>query len=269
MKGAHDHSPVVQSRAPGPNLGGGASGRAFSWTTALRGEILSYDPVTGDGLISGDDLQRYAFTSTTAGLEPGRRVDFAIDSKHARDIIALSFTRSATATTSAQAVAKSPAVWQNHFLSFKGRIGRVHFWAVVLVLIGIQAPYWLQLFPVTWHLKALLAGICLWPYLAASAKRLHDLDRRGVLAILPVAVSILLAQLAIAIWLLTLVWLYLASFGDAYHQVRQIWEPSKTVARWLLGSAVLIQLAFIAWLGFVRGSTADNRFGPPPSKSIW
>ena len=31
--------------------------------TSVRGEILSYDAVTGAGLISGDDGARYDFTS--------------------------------------------------------------------------------------------------------------------------------------------------------------------------------------------------------------
>ena len=236
---------------------------------ALRGEILSYDVTTGDGLISGDDLQRYAFTSTAADLEPGRRVDFVADGEHAKQVIALSFNGFSTATTSAQSVTTSPVSWKNHFFSCKGRISRVHFSVVVLILIGLQAPLWLELLPVVWHLKALVAGICLWPYLAASAKRLHDLNRSGTLAIMPVVLSILLSQTAIVVWLITSVWLYLASFGNAYDQASQIWEHSKTVARWLVGSAILIQLAFIVWLGLVRGSAAANRFGPPPSKSIW
>lgn len=55
----------------------------------MRGEILSYDPTTGDGLISGDDLQRYAFTSTAAGLEPGRRVDFVVQDDQALSLMVL------------------------------------------------------------------------------------------------------------------------------------------------------------------------------------
>jgi len=55
----------------------------------LRGEILSYDPLTGDGLISGDDLLRYAFTSTTADLEPGRRVDFVVQDDRAVSLMVL------------------------------------------------------------------------------------------------------------------------------------------------------------------------------------
>ena len=55
----------------------------------MRGEILSYDPMTGDGLISGDDLLRYAFTSTTADLEPGRRVDFVVQDDRAVSLMVL------------------------------------------------------------------------------------------------------------------------------------------------------------------------------------
>ncbi|WP_336970458.1 DUF805 domain-containing protein [Brevundimonas aurantiaca] len=268
MEGVHEHSPVVQCRPPGPNLGGGAYA-ASSRDKALRGEILSYEPTTGEGLISGDDLQRYAFTSTAAGLEPGRRVDFVVEGKYARDIITLSFTRPATAPKWVRAVAKSPLFRQNHFLSFKGRIGRVHFWAVVFVLIGIQAPLWLQLFPVFWLLKQTVAAICLWPYLAASAKRLHDLNRSGALAIIPVALSILLATVASSVWLIAMTYGYLPYTSNAGDQADWAWKSSKTVIPWLLSSAVLIQLAFVAWLGFMKGSAAENRFGPPPLKSSW
>lgn len=88
---------------------------------ALRGEILSYDVTTGDGLISGDDLQRYAFTSTAADLEPGRRVDFVADGEHAKQVIALSFNGFSTATTSAQSVTTSPVSWK--ITSFPARGG--------------------------------------------------------------------------------------------------------------------------------------------------
>lgn len=232
----------------------------------MRGEILSYDVTTGDGLISGDDLLRYAFTTTAAGLEPGRRVDFVADGDYARDIIALSFNRFSTATTSAQSVTTSPVSWNNHFFSFKGRINRIHFWAVIFVLIGIQVPLWLQLFPVFWLLKAIVAAISLWPYLTALAKRLHDLNRSGALAIIPVVFSILLASVASFTWFIAVTYGYIAYTSNAGDQADWAWKSSKTVIPWLLGSAVLIQLVFIAWLGFMKGSGAENRFGPPPLK---
>ena len=46
----------------------------------MRGEILSYDSVSGEGLISGDDLLRYRFSRLDVGgaqePAPGLRVDF-------------------------------------------------------------------------------------------------------------------------------------------------------------------------------------------------
>ncbi|WP_395944580.1 DUF805 domain-containing protein [Brevundimonas sp.] len=55
----------------------------------MRGEILSYDPQTGSGLVSGDDLQRYGFTSTDPALAAGRRVDFVVEDGQAHSLILL------------------------------------------------------------------------------------------------------------------------------------------------------------------------------------
>ncbi|WP_295184390.1 DUF805 domain-containing protein [uncultured Brevundimonas sp.] len=152
---------------------------------------------------------------------------------------------------------------EKSLFSFKGRINRIHFWAVIFVLIGIQVPLWLQLFPVFWLLKAIVAAICLWPYLTALAKRLHDLNRSVALAIIPVVFSILLASVASFTWFIAVTYGYIAYTSNAGDQADWAWKSSKTVMPWLLGSAVLIQLVFVALLGVMKGSAAENRFGPP------
>ena len=59
----------------------------------MRGEILSYDAIGGEGLISGDDLQRYSFSRVDVGggqePVPGLRVDFLPLDDRAAQIIPL------------------------------------------------------------------------------------------------------------------------------------------------------------------------------------
>ena len=59
----------------------------------MRGEVLSYDAITDQGLISGDDLMRYGFSrADVAGREepvPGLRVDFIPLEERASQIILL------------------------------------------------------------------------------------------------------------------------------------------------------------------------------------
>lgn len=60
----------------------------------MRGEIVQYDPETGAGLVSGDDLARYGFSSRSQGLAVGRRVDFVVASDGAAtDLIVLQDAR--------------------------------------------------------------------------------------------------------------------------------------------------------------------------------
>ena len=71
----------------------------------MRGEILSYDDVSGTGLISGDDSIRYGFTRTDiqAGgtVAVGARVDFVPEGMEATQIMILASTAPAAAFAAA------------------------------------------------------------------------------------------------------------------------------------------------------------------------
>lgn len=63
----------------------------------MRGEVLSFDAATGDGLISGDDGRRYTFDRYSllkAGRpEPGRVVDFLVEDGRAVQMVVLASPR--------------------------------------------------------------------------------------------------------------------------------------------------------------------------------
>ncbi|MBL8583901.1 MAG: DUF805 domain-containing protein [Rhizobiaceae bacterium] len=78
------------------------------------------------------------------------------------------------------------------FFSFKGRIGRLVYFLANL-LVGV-----VQLFPLyhilrvpegsdeaaRWGVVFLVVALAtMWPYVALAVKRLHDLDRPGILAV--------------------------------------------------------------------------------------
>jgi uncharacterized membrane protein YhaH (DUF805 family) len=64
----------------------------------VRGEVLSYDDVAGQGLISGDDGTRYSFSRSElqqlTPLRPGMRVDFVGQGTVATGVILLADTPS-------------------------------------------------------------------------------------------------------------------------------------------------------------------------------
>ena len=60
----------------------------------MRGQVLGYDPATGEGMISGDDGNRYMVAPGRLGagvksLMPGRAVDFMVENGQAVDVYPL------------------------------------------------------------------------------------------------------------------------------------------------------------------------------------
>jgi uncharacterized membrane protein YhaH (DUF805 family) len=180
-------------------------GRQDLVDTALRGEILSYDPMTGDGLISGDDLRRYAFTSTTAGLDPGRRVDFVVQDDRALSLMVL---RDAPLPTAVYAAEPDLGVWgyfircvTDLYADGHGRARRKEYWSFVLFQVLILMLMVLPFLGLTtfegetspdfgalglaWFCFVGLVYVALViPYFTVMIRRLHDVGLSGWLILI-------------------------------------------------------------------------------------
>ncbi|WP_181669095.1 DUF805 domain-containing protein [Brevundimonas vesicularis] len=171
----------------------------------MRGEILSYDPTTGDGLISGDDLQRYAFTSTAAGLEPGRRVDFVVQDDQALSLMVL---RDGPLPPPVYAPEPDLGLWgyfvrcvTDLYIEGHGRARRKEYWSFALFqflimviafmpVIGLaiadaEMGYDMEAWGMAWVCLLILVYLALVaPGIAVTIRRFHDVGFSGWLILI-------------------------------------------------------------------------------------
>lgn len=230
----------------------------------LRGEILSYDTTAGTGLISGDDGARYSFVSSAlqspAVPAPGVRVDFVPEDGEATQILILAGGPSTVGVAGGYASSTDTTVagfdWQKLFLSFEGRVRRSHFWIGWLVLLGVNVV-------ISWiPVINLLGFLLIWPNLAISVKRLHDMGKTGWLVAIPWVASTVFLIIG---FLMVMGAAIAGGVGADYYEN----NPAALFA--MMGPAVgafvlaaLVPLAFLLWIGLVEGDQGDNRFGPNP-----
>lgn len=120
----------------------------------MKGQILSYDPLAGEGAIAGDDGQRYGFRGTewkspTAQLRTGSRVDFEPAGSSALGIYAVG-----PAPAAASGGEKSPIAAgllalflgglgiHKFYLGYNGAgitllVGTILSWILTIVIIGL------------------------------------------------------------------------------------------------------------------------------------
>jgi len=141
--------------------------------------------------------------------------------------------------------------WGSLFLSTRGRIRRRDFWigfAIVMAvsvlcnLIAVVGPF--------------LGLVTLWPMVAIHAKRLHDMGHTAWLLLAPAVVS--LATLAVT---------FLAR--PAGVKAPGVITPALATASQGLGLGLaiiafclLVEVAFLLWVGLTPGQPDDNRHGP-------
>ena len=174
----------------------------------MRGEILSYDAVTDQGLISGDDLVRYGFSrADLAGREdpvPGLRVDFVPLDDRASQIILMQ-VQERDLPASAYAQGEAPlGMWayfirclRQKYIDGEGRARRLEYWSfalfgwltmmgamfAVLMITGLlggfdqdtpPAPALFAMIVIFgWMLLMIIPGI------SVSVRRLHDVGLSG------------------------------------------------------------------------------------------
>ncbi len=230
----------------------------------MRGEILSYDDVSGTGLISGDDSIRYGFARSAiqAGgtIRAGARVDFVPEGLEATQIMVLAGDPAAAfgqAASSAYVARDTGGGYDfaSAMFSFNGRLRRQHFWISWLILLGAGVVLgWIPI------LGTILSLAMIWPNVAIVVKRLHDMGKTGWFAVIP--------------WVANIIGFFMivSAVGMAIFTNPQAFEsedPSAALS--MLGSMMgglavmfLVNIAFLLWIGITDSQRGDNKFGPNP-----
>ncbi|MCS6624804.1 DUF805 domain-containing protein [Roseibacterium beibuensis] len=145
--------------------------------------------------------------------------------------------------------------WKHLFLSFEGRTRRSHFWIGWLVCLGLGVVFgWVPL------LGFFLSIALIWPNLAITVKRLHDMGHTGWLAAIPYAVAIVGTIVAISMIGVTAIMNMEALDNEDPAAIFAVVGP----AIGLFGLMFLVGLGFLLWIGLTESQPGDNRFGSSP-----
>ena len=174
----------------------------------MRGEILSYDAVSGEGLISGDDLMRYRFSRLDVGgaqdPAPGLRIDFVPIDDRAAQIIPLLIQTPSLSAPSLELGEPPLGMWayfvrciREKYIDGDGRARRLEYWSFVLfawlTIVGSMITVFLatgllggfdqDTSPAsTMFAMILIFGWTLLltiPGISVSVRRLHDIGLSG------------------------------------------------------------------------------------------
>ncbi len=145
--------------------------------------------------------------------------------------------------------------WQKLLFSFEGRIRRSHFWIGWLICLGIGVVAgWIPI------LGGLISIALIWPNLAISVKRLHDMGKSGWFAAIPWVATIVGICVAIAM-------VGVSALTNSAALERE--DPFAIFA--LIGPAfgafalvLLVNLGFLIWIGVTDSQPGDNQYGPNP-----
>ncbi|HYD27375.1 DUF805 domain-containing protein [Brevundimonas sp.] len=148
--------------------------------------------------------------------------------------------------------------WKQLFFSFEGRTRRSHFWIGWLVCLGLGVVFgWIPI------LGFFLSIALIWPNLAITVKRLHDMGHSGWLAAIPYVVGIVGSIAAVMM-------IGASAFMNASALENE--DPAAIFAliapaMGLFGVMLLVGFGFLLWIGVTDGQRGDNRFGPDPKAS--
>lgn len=145
--------------------------------------------------------------------------------------------------------------WQKLLFSFEGRTRRSHFWIGWLICLGVSVVGgWIPI------LGGLISLALIWPNLAISVKRLHDMGKSGWLAAIPWVVTIVGVIVGVAM-------IGVSAITNQAALDRE--DPTAIFA--LIGPAfgflallLLVNLGFLLWIGVTDSQPGDNQFGPNP-----
>lgn len=145
--------------------------------------------------------------------------------------------------------------WQKLLFSFEGRTRRSQFWIGWLICLGAGVVAgWIPL------IGFFLSIALIWPNLAISVKRLHDMGHTGWLVVVPWVVSIIGTIAAFSMMGVS-----------ALSNASALEEGDPAAILGLLGPAMglvavigLICLGFLLWIGLSDSQPGENRYGPNP-----
>lgn len=145
--------------------------------------------------------------------------------------------------------------WQKLLFSFEGRARRSHFWIGWLICFGVGfVTGWIPL------IGFVISIALIWPNLAITVKRLHDMGHTGWLAAVPYAITVVGG-------IVGFIMIGASAVMNAAALERE--EPAAIFA--LLGPAFgliallcLVGLGFLLWIGITDSQPGANRFGPNP-----
>ena len=225
----------------------------------MRGEVLTYDDVSGTGLISGEDDARYGFTrADLQQLTPigaGAKVDFVVLDGAAAQVFLIGQTEArpqAQPLSGAAGGINASIDWRALFFDANGRIGQRDYWVGIAAIFIVHVVLgWLPLIGTLIVLVAIYAGVCV------SSKRLHDMGKSGWLAAIPFGVTLaatLMSAISVA-----------GMMGAAAYDNGLGMAAGLGTLALLWPLAFLINLGFVIWLGITAGQPEDNLYGPPPA----
>jgi len=145
--------------------------------------------------------------------------------------------------------------WKHLFLSFEGRIRRSHFWVGWFATAG--AFFVGGMIPLVGGLICLAV---LWPHLAITVKRLHDMGHTGWLAAIPYVIGIVGSIVAFSMVGFSAVMNASALENEDPAAIMGLIGP----AFGLFALLFLVGLGFLLWIGLTDSQPGDNRFGPNP-----
>ena len=145
--------------------------------------------------------------------------------------------------------------WQKLLFSFEGRTRRSHFWIGWLICFG--AGFVAGLIPI---IGQLISIALIWPNLAISVKRLHDMGKSGWLVVIPWVASIIGGIVAVSM-------MGVSALSNA--SALEDGDPAAIMAllgpaMGIVGVVLLVCLGFLLWIGLAEGQPGDNRYGPNP-----
>ncbi len=145
--------------------------------------------------------------------------------------------------------------WQKLLLSFEGRTRRSHFWIGWLICLGAGVVAgWIPV------IGGLISLVLIWPNLAITVKRLHDLGKTGWFAAIPWVVNLVGVFVGIAMVGVSAITNQTALDREDPAAIFALIGPAFGILALLL----LVNLAFLLWIGVTDSQPGDNRFGPNP-----